>query len=40
MNVIKKLIQDYLNEIEIPKLSIDQSQNMKSFDENVQQSII
>lgn len=37
MNVIKKLIQDYWNEIEIPKLSIDQSQNVKSFDENAQQ---
>ena len=37
MHVIKKLIQDYWNEIEISKLSIDQSQNVKSFDENAQQ---
>ena len=37
INIIKKLIQDYLNEIEIPKLSIDQSQNVKRFDENTQQ---
>ena len=25
----KKLIQDYLNEIEIPKLTIEQSKNVK-----------